>query len=159
MSPYDKQVLRYIAKKEGVEFNLVPTKGGAAIMTQVLGNHVDFGFSGGIHYQYVKAGKMIVLAGHGQERLNGTPDIPTLKELGYNIALENYNVVSGPKGMPDDVTQKLGKAFGQAVQSAEYKDLLQNKLHFPALFLGPEELSQKIKAMSKDFKAMAEFLK
>lgn len=159
MSPYDKQVLRYIAKKEGVEFNLVPTKGGAAIMTQVLGNHVDFGFSGGIHYQYVRAGKMIVLVGHGQERLVGTPNVPTLKELGYNIALENYNVVVGPKGMPDDVTQKLGKAFSQAVQSAEYKDLLQNKLHFPALFLGPEELSLKIKAMSKDFKAMAEFLK
>ena len=102
---------------------------------------------------------MIVLAGHGQERLVGTPDIPTLKELGYNIALENYNIVAGPKGMPDDVTQKLGKAFSQAVQSAEYKDLLQNKLHFPALFLGPQELSPKIKAMSKDFKAMAEFLK
>ena len=159
MTPYDKQVLRYIAKKEGVEFNLVPTKGGSAIMTQVLGNHVDFGFSGGIHYQYVKAGKMIVLVGHGQERLIGTPDVPTLKELGYNIALENYNVVAGPKGMPDDVTQKLGKAFGQAVQSAEYQDLMKNKLHFPALFIGPEELSLKIKTMSKDFKAMAEFLK
>ncbi|MGD9042342.1 MAG: tripartite tricarboxylate transporter substrate binding protein [Desulfobacterales bacterium] len=159
MTPYDKQVLRYIAKKEGIKFNMVPTKGGAAIMTQVLGNHVDFGFSGGIHYQYVKAGKMIVLAGHGQERLVATPDIPTLKELGYNIALENYNVVAGPKGIPADVTQKLGKAFSQAVQSTEYKDLLQNKLHFPAIFLGPQELPPKMKAMGRDFKAMAEFLK
>jgi len=159
MTPYDKQVLRYIAKKEGVEFNMVPTKGGAAIMTQVLGDHVDFGFSGGIHYQYVKAGKMIVLAGHGQKRLVATPDIPTLNELGYNIALENYNVVAGPQGMPDEVTQKLGKAFSQAVQSPEYKDLLQNKLHFPALYLGPQELPPKIKTMSEDFKAMAEFLK
>ena len=159
MTPYDKQVLRYIAKKEGVEFNMVPTKGGADIMTQVLGDHVDFGFSGGIHYQYVKAGKMMVLAGHGQERLVASPDIPTLKELGYNIALENYNVVAGPKGIPDDVTQKLGNAFSQAVQSTEYKDLLQNKLHFPALYLGPQELPPKVKAMGKDFKAMAEFLK
>ena len=159
MTPYDKQVLRYIAKKEGVEFNLVPTKGGAAIMTQILGNHVDFGFSGGIHYQYVKAGKMIVLVAHGQERLIGTPDVPTLKEEGYNIALENYNVVAGPKGLPADIIQKLGKAFDQAVQSPDYQDLMQNKLHFPALFLGPEELSPKIKSMAKDFKAMAEFLK
>jgi tripartite-type tricarboxylate transporter receptor subunit TctC len=159
MTPYDKQVLRYIAKKEGVEFNMVPTKGGAAVMTQILGGHVDFGFSGGIHYKYVKAGKMIVLVGHGAERLIGTPEIPTLKELGYNVALENYCIISGPKGMPDDVTQKLGKAFGQAVQSSEYQDLMQNKLHFPALFIGPDELPSKIKTMSKDFKAMAEFLK
>jgi tripartite-type tricarboxylate transporter receptor subunit TctC len=159
LSPYDKQVLRYIAKKEGVEFNLVPTKGGAAIMTQVLGNHVDFGFSGGIHYKYVKAGKMIVLVGHGEERLIGTPEIPTLKELGYNVALENYCIVAGPKGIPEEVTQKLGRAFGQAAQSSEYQDLMQNKLHFPTLFIGPEELPPKIKAMGKDFKAMAEFLK
>ena len=159
MSPYDKQVLRYIAKKEGVKFNLVPTKGGAAIMTQVLGNHMDMGFSGGIHYQYVKAGKMIVLAGHGEQRLIGTPDVPTLKELGYDIALENYNVVVGPKGLPDDVVKKLGQAFEEAVKTAEYQDLLKNKLHFPPLFLGPAELEKKIQLMSKDFKAMAEYLK
>jgi tripartite-type tricarboxylate transporter receptor subunit TctC len=159
LSPYDKQVLRYIAKKESVEFNMVPTKGGSAIMTQVLGNHVDFGFSGGVHYQYVRAGKMIVLVGHGQERLVGTPDVPTLKELGYNVALENYAIVSGPKGMPSDLIQKLSKAFEQAVQDPDYQDLLENKLHFPALYIGAEELPEKIKAMSNDFKAMAEFLK
>ncbi len=159
MTPYDKLVLRYIMKKEGVEFNLVPTKGGAAVMTQILGAHADFGFSGGLHYQYVKAGKMIVLVGHGNERLVSSPDVPTLKELGYDVALENYNIVAGPKGISDDVTQKLGKAFEQAVKSSEYQDLMKNKLHFPTLFLGPKELPPKIKAMAKDFKAMAEFLK
>jgi tripartite-type tricarboxylate transporter receptor subunit TctC len=159
LSPYDKMVLKYISKKEGVEFNILPTKGGSAIMTQILGNHVDFGFSGGIHYQYVKAGKMIVLAGHGQERLIGTPDVPTLKELGYNVALENYCIVSGPKGMPSDLIQKLSKAFEQAVQDPDYQDLLENKLHFPALYIGAEELPEKIIVMSNDFKAVAEFLK
>lgn len=159
MTPYDKQVLKYIAKKEGVEFNLVPTKGGAAIMTQILGGHVDFGFSGGIHYQYVKAGKMMVLAGHGEQRLLGTPEVPTLKELGYNIALENYNVVAGPKGMSDAVVKKLGDAFAQGVKSAEYEDLMQNKLNYPSLYLGPEELTRKIKAMGVEFKDMAAFLK
>jgi tripartite-type tricarboxylate transporter receptor subunit TctC len=159
MTPYDKEVLKYIGKKEGVEFNLVPTKGGADIMTQVLGNHVDFGFSGGIHGQYVKAGKMIVLAGHGNEHLVATPDVPTLKELGYPIALENYNVVVGPKGLSDEIVQKLAWAFDQAVQSADYQDLMKNKLDFPALFIGPQELPSKVKEMAKEFKEMAEFLK
>ena len=159
MTPYDKEVLKYIAKKDGVEFNLVPTKGGAAVMTQVLGNHVDFGFSGGIHGQYVKAGKMIVLAGHGAEHLIGTPDVPTLTELGYPIALENYNVVVGPKGLPDEVAQKLAGAFEKAVQSPEYQDLMKNKLDFPPLFIGPQDLPPKVKEMAKEFKEMAEFLK
>lgn len=159
MTPYDKQVLKYIAKKEGVEFNLVPTKGGAAIMTQILGNHVDFGFSGGIHYQYVKAGKMIVLAGHGEQRLVASPDVPTLKELGYKIALENYNVVAGPKGLPNEVVKKLDGAFAQGVKSPEYQDMMKNKLNFPTLYLGPTDLTVKIKEMGSEFKAMAEFLK
>ncbi len=159
MTPYDKEVLKYIGKKDGVEFNLVPTQGGSAIMTQVLGNHVDFGFSGGIHGQYVKAGKMIVLAGHGAERLIGTPDVPTLKELGYPIALENYNVVVGPKGMSDEVVQKLAGAFEKGVQSPEYQDLMKNKLDFPPLFIGPRDLPPKVKEMAKEFKEMAEFLK
>jgi len=159
MTPYDKEVLKYIGKKDGVEFNLVPTQGGAAIMTQVLGNHVDFGFSGGIHGQYVKAGKMIVLAGHGAERLIGTPDVPTLKELGYPIALENYNVVVGPKGLPVEVVQKLAGAFEKGVQSPEYQDLMKNKLDFPPLFIGPQDLPPKVKEMAKEFKEMAEFLK
>jgi len=159
MTPYDKEVLKYIAKKDGVEFNLVPTQGGAAVMTQVLGNHVDFGFSGGIHGQYVKAGKMMVLAGHGAERLIGTPEVPTLKELGYPIALENYNVVVGPKGLPEEVVQKLAGAFEKAVQSPEYQDLMKNKLDFPPLFLGPQELPPKVKEMAREFKEMADFLK
>lgn len=159
MTPYDKTVLRYIGKKEGVKFNLVPTKGGAAIMTQVLGGHVDFGFSGGIHYSYVKAGKMNVLAGHGAKRLEGTPDVPTLKELGYNVALENYCMVAGPKGLPAEVVKKLGDAFKQAVADKDYQDLMKNKLRFPVVYLGPAELTDQMKRMSGDFKKMAETLK
>lgn len=159
MSPYDKNVLKYIAKKEGVKFNLVPTKGGAAIMTAILGGHVDFGFSGGIHYAYVKAGKMQVLAGHGAERLIGTPEVPTLKELGYDIALENYNIVVGPKGLPADITAKLAAAFKQAINDPDYQNLLNNKLRFPVVYLGPAELTQKVQEMGGDFKTMSEFLK
>ena len=159
MTPYDKMVLRYIAKKEGVKFNQVPTKGGADIMTQVLGGHVDFGFSGGIHYSYVKAGKMNVLAGHGSKRLVGTPDVPTLKELGYDVVLENYNMVAGPKGMPEDIVKKLGDAFAQATQDADYQDLMTNKLHFPVVYLGPADLTAQIQEMDGVFKRMAEELK
>lgn len=159
MTPYDKMVLRYIAKKEGVKFNLVPTKSGPEIMTQVLGGHVDFGFSGGIHYTYVKAGKMNVLAGHGAKRLVGTPDVPTLKELGYDVVLENYCMVAGPKGMPADIVKKLGDAFTQATQDKDYQDLMNNKLHFPLATLGPDELPAQIKEMDGVFKRMAEALK
>lgn len=158
MTPYERQVLSYIALQEGVEFKMVPNQGGAAIMTQVLGGHVDFGFSGGIHHQYVRAEKMIVLAGHGEERLVGSPEVPTLQELGYRIALENYNVVVGPAGLSEEITVKLAKAFEKAVQSDDYQDLMNNKLNFPAVFLASKDLTGKIRAMDADFKEMARYL-
>jgi tripartite-type tricarboxylate transporter receptor subunit TctC len=158
MTPYDRQVLSYIALKDGVEFSMVPNRGGAEIMTQVLGGHVDFGFSGGIHYQYVRAGKMIVLAGHGRDRLVATPEVPTLKELGYDVALENYNVIVGPAGLPEEIVVRLARAFEKAVQSEDYQDLMNNKLNFPVVSLGSKVLTERIREMDADFKEMARYL-
>jgi len=158
MAPIDKVIMQYIGKKEGVEWNPVPTKGGAEVMTAVLGKHVDFGFSGGIHYSYVKAGKMIVLAGCGERRLMDFPEIPTLKELGYDVAVINVNMVAAPKGIPDFNVRKLVDTFSKAVKDPNYVDLLKNKLHFPPIFLGSEQLEKTLREQSEAYRKMVQFI-
>jgi tripartite-type tricarboxylate transporter receptor subunit TctC len=49
MHPIAENILTAVAKKEGIEWRAIPTKGGSEVMTAVVGKHVDFGFSGGIH--------------------------------------------------------------------------------------------------------------
>ena len=158
-NPIDKLYLKIIAKQDGINISPVPTKGGAGMVPAVLGGHVDFGFSGGIHYSHAKSGKMRVLAGLGSERLVDFPDAPTMKELGYNIVLENYFMISGPKGLPGDIVKKLNDAFVKAIKDQAFVDLVTKKMHFPIVVLGPDELPGKLKELSDASKQLFDSVK
>ena len=87
----------------------VPYKGGSQIMTDMLGGHVQVGFTSVLTVlQHYKTGKLRVLGVGGSVRSPNMPDIPTVTEAG----LPGYDPVAwygmyGPKGMPKDVTAKI----------------------------------------------------
>jgi len=149
MHPIAENILTAVAKKEGIEWSAIPTKGGSEVMTAVVGKHVDFGFSGGIHTSFVKAGEMIVLAGLGKQRLLANPDVPTLIESGYDLFFDNDNIVFAPKGIPDDVAKKLKTAIEKAAKDPKYVELLQTKFFIPALCLTDDELTESIQEGTK----------
>lgn len=130
MAPEEKIPMMAFARKNKLRLMPVPTKGGSAIMTAVLGGHVDYGYSGGLHYSYVKAGKMKILASAGRERLIAFPDVPTLQEQGVPIDGTTKMVVLVPQGVSAERAKILEGALRQAANTKEYKELLENKLHF-----------------------------
>jgi tripartite-type tricarboxylate transporter receptor subunit TctC len=151
----DRMITSIIAKKEGIRIAAVPMQGGAAVMPAVLGGHVDFGFSGGLHVSHVKAGTMVVLAGLGERRLDAFPDVPTLKELGYDVSLLNYGVISAPKGIPDAVARTLEAAILKAAADPEYVDLVRNKLALRHVALGAAEASRALAAQAATYARLA----
>jgi tripartite-type tricarboxylate transporter receptor subunit TctC len=159
MHPIAENILSAVAKKEGIEWRAIPTKGGSEVMTAVVGKHVDFGFSGGIHPPFVKAGDMIVLAGLGQKRLLASPEVPTLTEYGYDLFFDNDNILFVPKGTPDDVAKKLTAAIEKAAKDPKYVELLQTKFLIPALCLTGDELTKSIQEGSKANQRMLDALK
>jgi tripartite-type tricarboxylate transporter receptor subunit TctC len=118
-------------------------------MTAILGNHVEFGYSGGIHVTHVQAVKMIVLAGHGSNRLMANPEVPTLNQLGYEISFDDYVVVTAPKGVPEPVVTILSQAVEKAAKDARYTDLLEKKLFVPAVYISGEETLKSIREQSE----------
>ncbi|NTV58803.1 MAG: tripartite tricarboxylate transporter substrate binding protein [Deltaproteobacteria bacterium] len=150
-----ENILTAVAKKEKIDWRAIPTKGGSEVMTAVVGKHVDFGFSGGIHPPFVKAGDMIVLAGLGKKRLLASPEVPTLIEYGYDLFFDNDNIIFAPKGIPDDVAKKLTAAIEKAAKDPKYVDLLQNKFLIPALCLTGDELT---KSLQEGVKANQKFI-
>jgi tripartite-type tricarboxylate transporter receptor subunit TctC len=149
MHPIDQNILNAIAKKEGLDWRAIPTKGGAEVMTAVVGKHVDFGFSGGIHTSFVKAGDMVVLAATGKQRLLASPEAPTLIESGYDLFFDNDNIIFAPKGIPEDVAKKLTAAIEKAAKDPKYIDLLQNKFFVPVLCMTGDELTKSIQEGTK----------
>jgi tripartite-type tricarboxylate transporter receptor subunit TctC len=96
------------------------------MMQSILGDHVDFGMSGGPHVKYVKSGEMVVLAASGSEPLNATPDAPTFSDLGFPAVSYN-SVIAAPKGLPIEIKNKLEKALLSSANDPRFQELVQGR--------------------------------
>lgn len=150
----DRVVTSFVAKQAGVQLTPVPSRGGADVMTAVLGGHVNFGYSAGIHYSHVAAGNMVVLASLGDKRLRAFPQAPTLRELGYDVASINYSIILAPKGLPQPVHARLADAFARAAKDQAFTSLVGDRLNLGPLYLGPAELEQALRAHAATYKHM-----
>jgi len=117
----------YLAKQAKVSFKHVPFKGGAPASTALIGKHVDFTAGAGIHLNYVKQGIFRMLAvTSAEERDPEFPEVPSLKDLGYQDLPPQQYLLLAPKGLPAPISKKLEDSFRQAVHSAEFKKVMKN---------------------------------
>lgn len=126
------------ASVAGIQFNHVPYKGGSEALQGVLGGHVDALADSSSWVPHVEAGKLRLLATWGELRTARFKDVPTLRELGYDVVVDAPNGIGAPKGLDPAVAAKLRDAFRQAANSPEFKAVI-DKLDAPLLYLdGPD---------------------
>jgi len=99
-----------MADKSGVEFTLVPFKGAAMARTALLGGHVAAGTMALSQTTEFK-GDLRVLAVLSDERSSFRPDVPTAKELGYDVNMSSLRGIVGPAGMAPEIAEKLQAAL------------------------------------------------
>jgi tripartite-type tricarboxylate transporter receptor subunit TctC len=117
----------------------VPTTGGGPAITAVLGGHVDMCAGGPAAVTpHVKAGKLRPLASWGPKRHEGYPDIPTFKELGYDIEYLIWAGMFVPKATPDAVVKVLRDAARKAVEDGDFKAMMA-KVNSPVYHLDAPE--------------------
>jgi tripartite-type tricarboxylate transporter receptor subunit TctC len=148
-----KLTMSAIFKKEGMDIRMIPSQGGAQTVPLLLGNQVDFGYSAGVHTQYTASNQMTVLAAIGGERMAGYPDVPTLKELGYDVAFDTYTIVSVAKDTPEPVVQRLTAALKKAYDSPEFAEICK-KLEFPQRYMGEADLTAELKRQQGIYKQL-----
>ena len=141
----DRMITAYLARRTGVKLNAVPTKSGAEVVTQVMGGHVDLGYSSGAYYPQAKAGQLTVLGALGEKRIAGLPDVPTLKELGYDVSSVNLILFAAPKSLPPAVTERLIAAFTAAGKDPAVLSLLEKRSVDPVIEFG-DTLAKTVKA-------------
>jgi tripartite-type tricarboxylate transporter receptor subunit TctC len=101
----------------GVKWLHIPFTGAGPAVVALLGGNVEFISSGpSTVVQHVKAGKVRVLASWGDARHPALPDVPTLKELGYDALFSQWTGLFVPAGTPEAVVSKLRDAARAAVQ-------------------------------------------
>jgi tripartite-type tricarboxylate transporter receptor subunit TctC len=137
----------------GIKLKHVPYGGAGPALTAVLGGHQDALASGpAVVIPHIKGGKLRPLAGWGTKRVAALPDVPTFKELGYDIEFYIWAGMFAPKGTPEPVMKKVRDTLRQVVQEADFKDAMA-KLETPIAYMDAPEFQ---KFYEKDAKMLAE---
>jgi tripartite-type tricarboxylate transporter receptor subunit TctC len=124
--------------KESLKMIHVPYKGNADAMTALMGAHVDVCSAGPEVYPFERSGAIRILAIAETKKNPNYPDVPTMKELGYDFANDSYFIIYGPAGLPADVAKKIENAFAKASESKEVKTVLAKLDMLPILLVGKE---------------------
>jgi tripartite-type tricarboxylate transporter receptor subunit TctC len=105
----------------------LPTNGGGPAIVAILGNNAQVTTQTiSATLPHVKAGKLRPLANFGASRSKALPDVPTLKELGYDVEYYLWAGIFAPHGTPPEIVTTLRAAIGKAAQSNEFQTALTN---------------------------------
>ena len=105
----------------------LPTNGGGPAVTAVLGGNVNFFMSPtSIALPHIRASKVTALAVSSAKRTKSLPDIPTFKELGYDLEYYFWVGIFTPKGTPTPIVNTLREGLNKAAHSKQFLDTLEN---------------------------------
>ena len=99
-----------LEKAAGVELTYIPHTGTGPLIPALMGGHLQALMS----YSMVSVNhkdKFRTLAVASEERVDAMPDIPTFKELGYDIVGGAFRGVAAPLGTPKPIVDRLAEAF------------------------------------------------
>jgi tripartite-type tricarboxylate transporter receptor subunit TctC len=115
-----------LQQKAGIKLNGVPYKGGAPMVTDLLGGHLPLAsdlLSNFIQLASEKKVRLLALA--AAQRLNDLPDVPTVQELIHEpFAAAAWFVIMARAGPPADTLQKINAVTNHYLQSAQGKDIV-----------------------------------
>src|SRR4030042_6963759 len=112
-------LMEQVARREGVRVTHMPFKGGPDTEKSLLGGHINV-MPGGVNYALLQAGEIRLLALLAENRSIDYPQTPILKDLGYDIPAPTIINVSGPKGLPEEISKKLEEAFTRDTGEPEF---------------------------------------
>ncbi len=111
----------------GLKLRHLPTNGGGPALTALLGNNSQvLASSVSACLSQIKGGKARALASFGGQRSKALPDVPTMKELGYDIEYYLWVGLFAPKGTPVAVIDTLRGVVSKAAHSEQYITALGN---------------------------------
>lgn len=131
-------------KAAGIKTTYVPFTGSGSAAPALMGGHV----TGLMSYSTMAIehkGKFRALAIMANERMKVLPDVPTFKELGYDLVEGAYRGVAAPPSTPDDVVKKAAEIFAAVMKDPDVvKKMDENG--FKIENMGPEESTAFIKS-------------
>ena len=139
-----------------LKMRAVHTNGGGPAITILLGGHVEMTAGGPAAISsHVKAGRLRTIVSWGAKRIEAFPQVPTFKELGYDIEYFIWAGMFAPRGTPEPVIKVLRDGVRKAVEDPDFKATMA-KIDSPVQYLDAPEFA---KYWANDAKRLAEAVK
>ncbi len=120
---YPHLAMELLKQTAGIEIAHIPFKGGNELVTALLGGQVDATLNHlPVIQPQVEAGKMRVLATSGAVRAQTFPDVPTLKESGYDVVASAWFGLFAPAGTPREIIDRVAAAVARAAKDPEFRN-------------------------------------
>jgi tripartite-type tricarboxylate transporter receptor subunit TctC len=114
-------------KAAGIKLRHLPTNGGGPALTALLGNNSQILVSSiAAASGQIKAGKLRPLGVFAPTRASSLPDVPTMKEQGFDLEFYLWVGMFAPKGTPDAVITTLRPLAKQVAASEQFKTAMKN---------------------------------
>jgi tripartite-type tricarboxylate transporter receptor subunit TctC len=118
-------VTTFFQKETGTQFTLVPYRGAAPAMQDLVAGQIDLFISPPGGLALVRGGSIKAYAVTSDTRLTLAPDIPTFAEMGLpGLSYSAWNALFAPKGTPRDIIDKLNAATVEALADAAVRSRL-----------------------------------
>ena len=145
--------MEIFAHAAGARLYHIPYQGGGPAVTALVGGQVEALASGpSAAMGQLKAGRMRALAVWGDKRLASLPDVPSMKELGYNAEFYIWSGLFAPAGTPPAIVNRLRDTVRQGVNDPEFRDAMA-KIETPIAYLDAPEFAKFVERDAKRLEA------
>ncbi len=141
-----------LAAAERIEIEHVPFRGEGDAVPALIGGHIDASATGSGVVELVEQGRLRALNVWSRERSWRWPNVPTLRELGYDMAVTSPYGLVGPLGMEPDIVRRLHEGFRVALHDPAHVATLR-RLDMPLEYLGPEDYAAFIQRTATEEEA------
>jgi len=135
-----------LANAAGVKLGPVHYRGGAPALQDLFGGHVPASVNPiSETLPQAASGKIRILAVASAERSKFLPNVPTMREVGYNVVLETWLGAFAPAKTPHEAVRALNAAISDAVRSPEMTESLA-KIGNDTKFQSPDQFAATVRA-------------
>jgi len=158
MSTYVQLALKAVDHKEHAKMTYVPFGSGAEAIASLVGGHIDIGIISTDAHKFLENKDIRMLASAAPKRWATVPDVPTMKELGYDVDVTSWTSMAAPAGVAKAQLNIFHEAF-KAGHSDPGVISFFEKLDGTAPFTSGEEIKKLFLKKIVDVKPLIDAIK
>ena len=129
--------------RAGIEINHIPYNN-QTLADVISGRVLLASTSWGTALGHIQGKTLRPVGVTSEARLKTAPDLPTLREQGYDVAASTWAALSGPAGLPPEIVARLNGLVAKFLQRPESLKLLEQDI-LEVKIMTPEQITARFK--------------